>query len=250
MSLRRFGWGALAIVGVLCSVNIFGHWSVPVAARGPSYGHPASPLVQALPFLKGARLPLYLPSKLPSPPAGAFYAIEAHTHGAGYDVSVSFSNQQAPVNDPAVSSRAGFVGEVVGGPKQSVGADVRHLIDFTGSPQSVTLPNGTKADFYPQQGIAWTEGGWHYAILDRPAKPATADSLLPAVAKIQEALLPAGNPIGAGTTGEVVEPIGADAPSVYVLWITGNDAYEITGLVAPPIILAKDLVQVRPNGGG
>ena len=213
---------------------------------GPPHGRPASGLAGALPLLTGSRVPVYLPSKLPSPPAGAFYAIQARARDGGYDVSVSFSNQQAPVNGSAVSSEAGFVGEVVGGPAQSVGAGVRQLIRFTGSPQTVTLPTGIRAKFYPDQGIEWTQGGWRYEVSNGFAKPATPGALLSEVKQIQDALLPAGNPIGAGTTGEVVEPIGADTPDVYILWTHGEDAYQIDGSGTSSIRLAKDLVEVQP----
>lgn len=64
--------------------------------------------------------------------------------------------------------------------------------------------------------------------------------------QIQKGLLPAGNPIGKGTTGEVVEPIGADAPSTYVVWTDGKYAYEISGGIVPSITLAESLVRVQP----
>jgi hypothetical protein len=207
----------------------------------PPQGQPAAALVPVLANLASAKLPVYLPSRLPSPPAGSNgYAIDARATAGSYDVSIHWYAKPVPINAPVAVARDAFIAEIWGGAAGSL--PPMPAATFTGQGESVAIVPGIVGTFYPGHGLGWTEGGWSYAIMSGFAT--TPASLLPPARRIQVSLPAAGNPIGPGTHGQLVMPIGAEAPDTWVRWTQGRFTYEIDGLIMPGDEVARALVRV------
>jgi hypothetical protein len=164
-------------------------------AATPPPGRPAAALVPALRQLAPAKLPVYLPSRLPAPPPGSHgYAIDAHATADSYDVAIYLYPTPVPVNAPVAVGRTGFIAELWGGTPGTL--PPMFTPRFRGPRQRVGIGSGVTGSFYPGQGITWTEGGWTYAVTNSFAE--TAADVLPQAKAIQDQLGPAGNPIGSG----------------------------------------------------
>ncbi len=236
-----------ALIAATLGLSLLGTGDLraPVAAVPPS-GQAAVPLRAALPDLAAARFAVYLPDRLPTAPPGQSYLITAHSTPGTYEVTVHFTNTPTPINGNGMSSWSSYIGLVRGGPSAWVlhQADTRDGAAITvpaGTPQPVTLPGGIVGQAYAAGAVLWQEGGWRYAAYgDGPTQTLqTADSMA-------RMFLPSGNPVGPGTSGDVVRDFGADGGNSAVIWTAGTAAYEVWGRDTAAFTLAQDLARVRP----
>ena len=70
-----------------------------------------------------AKLPVYLPSQLPSPPPGSNgYAIDARATAGLCHVSIHWYAKPVPINAPVAVARDAFIAEIWGGAADSLPA--------------------------------------------------------------------------------------------------------------------------------
>lgn len=208
--------------------------------------HVAAALAPTLPYLKDVRIPVYLPSWLPPATVGEYYLLGAHPTAASYEVSFDFTNHPTPVNGQGMTSMAGTLGMVRGGPAGSLDAAGRQpWMQPQGTGRSIRLPNGHPATFYPGWGIRWTQGGWTYSVVSLGPAATETSVVMPLVRNILKALGPSGNPVGPRTTGQLFQDLAPDNAAMTLIWQQDGYQYEVWGYQAPAIRMAQSLVRVK-----
>ena len=237
----------LAAAGLAAALVVIGF----VAARPQQHpatirtGKVAAPLKAALPYLAGVQIPVYLPGWLPLGPKGYYYLIQANASPHGYNVSFDFTNQPTPVNGSGMTDMAGTLGSVIAGPTAQIEKNVRQpWTRLTGTPRPISLPHGLQGQFYPNQGITWSEGGWQYEVVALGPSANSPNVVLPLVDRIITSLGPTRNPVGPGTKGYLFQDLAPDNAAITLYWTEGATSYEIWGYHAPAIRLAQSLVRV------
>ncbi len=211
-------------------------------------GEVAAPLRAVLPYLGGIEIPVYLPGWLPRAPKGSYYLLQASASPHGYNVSFDFTNQPTPVNGNGMTDMAGTLGSVVAGPTAQIAKNVRQpWTRLAGTPRPVSLPHGLQGQFYPNQGITWSEGGWQYEVIALGPISTSPSIVMPLVHKIISSLGSSRNPIGLGSKGFLVQDLAPDNAAITLYWTEGRTSYEIWGYAAPAIRLAQSLVRVSPR---
>ena len=225
---------------------LVGGCASPSSPPGPPPGQVAPALRGVVPLLRGVRIPVYLPTRLPPMPVpGAYYYAAVQRSSDSYDLTIGVTPHPVPVNGPATLSMSTTLGWITGGPPGSTGADAVALSHFSGSPRHVALGSGLTGDFYLNQGVTWRQGGWRYAVRDDTGKPATVVPLLPAVRRIEAAVPAWGNPVARGTRGWFVQSFAPDGADYRILWTARDAAYYVDGHGISGITLARSLVRVK-----
>ena len=179
------------------------------------------------------RVPVHLLVWIPPTTAGEYDRSGVHATPRSYGVSLDFTNSPTPVNGRGMTSMAGTLGLVHGGPP-GLGArrDTNRGCGPGGPGRPIRLPDGRTANALREAG---------YPLERLISAPVTAAAVMPFVRKIIAAVGPAGNPVGPHTTEQLFQDIAPDRAAM-TLWRQGGEPYEVWGYAATAIRLAQSPV--------
>jgi hypothetical protein len=212
------------------------------SAVAPRCGPVAPALRAAAVALAVVRIPVLLPNVLPGPPPESRYEVAVQRAPTWY--AVTFAWTGASGTAPEAATLGCVQGERRGEHLLGCVGDVASLARLTGRRAVVGLPGGGEGALFRSEGVAWSEGGWRYVVVDRIDASRGLAPLLPYVERIRRELPPWGNPVGPGTSGLLVQSVGPSAADIRLQWVQGDATYAVWGHVASGIALARSLVCV------